>query len=105
MSRVWLASTWAKSGGIIGGAGRWVSLSSPLPSPSLPSWILAPFPEAAGAVLSEAICQRKKGSLLMHMSFFATFLFHSPSKFITSIIETIDYSTPKRHLLKRPQTP
>jgi hypothetical protein len=36
MSRVWLARTWAKSNSSSGGAGRWVSLPSPLPSPSAP---------------------------------------------------------------------
>jgi hypothetical protein len=56
MSQVWLARTWARSSGISGGAGRWVSLPSPPSSPSIPRGVLAPITEAVGVVLSEAIC-------------------------------------------------
>jgi hypothetical protein len=70
MSRVWLARTWARSSGISGGAGRWVSLPSPLSSPLMPRGVLAPIPEVIGVVLSEAICQRGERITTMHMSFF-----------------------------------
>jgi hypothetical protein len=46
----------ARSSGISGGAGRWVSLPSPLSSSLIPRGVLAPIPEAVGAVLFEAIC-------------------------------------------------
>jgi hypothetical protein len=58
MSQVWLARTWARSSGISGGAGSWVSLPSPPSSPSIPRGVLAPTLEVVGVVLSEAICQR-----------------------------------------------
>jgi hypothetical protein len=56
MSQVWLARTWARSSGISGGAGRWVSLPSPSSSPSITREVLTPIPEMVGVVLSEAIC-------------------------------------------------
>jgi hypothetical protein len=70
MSRVWLARTWVKSNGSSGGAGRWVSLPSPLTSPSAPRGDLAPIPEAVGVVLSEAICQSGERITTMHMPYF-----------------------------------
>jgi hypothetical protein len=69
MGRVWLARTWAKSNGSYGGAGRWVSLPSPLTSPSAPRGDLAPIPEAVGMVLSEAMCQGERITT-MHMPIF-----------------------------------
>jgi hypothetical protein len=84
MSQVWLARTWAKSNGSSGGAGRWVSLPSPLASPSAPRGDLAPILEAVGVVLSEAICQGERITT-MHMQKNSTMLFYSSHKFITSI--------------------
>jgi hypothetical protein len=84
MSQVWLARTWAKSNGSSGGAGRWVSLPSPPTSPSAPRGDLAPIPEAVGVVLSEAICQGERITI-MHMLIFLNTLFYSPHKFITII--------------------
>jgi hypothetical protein len=85
MSQVWLARTWAKSNGSSGGAGRWVSLPSPLTSPSAPRGDLAPIPKAVGVVLSEAICQGEKGLLLCICHIFSNTLFYSSLKFITSM--------------------
>jgi hypothetical protein len=83
MSRVWLDRTWAKSKGSSRGAGRWVSLSS-LPASLLALWgNPAPIPEAVGVVLSEAICQGERVTI-MHMSI-STKLFYSLHQFITSI--------------------
>jgi hypothetical protein len=84
MSQVWLARTWAKSNGISGGAGRWVSLPSPPTSSSAPGGDLAPILEVVGVVLSEAICQGK-GLLLCTCHIFSNMLFYSSHKFITSI--------------------
>jgi hypothetical protein len=67
MSRVWLARTWARSSGISGGAGRWVSLPLPPSSPSIPRGVLTPIPKAVGMVLSEAIYQRGERITTMQM--------------------------------------
>jgi hypothetical protein len=65
MSRVWLARTRARSKGSSGGAGRWVSVSSLSASLSALRGNPAPIPEAAGVVLSEAICKGERESLLV----------------------------------------
>ena len=66
MSQVWLARIWAKSKGSSGGAGRWVSLPSPPAYLSALRGNPAPIPEAVGMVLSEAICQGDRVTI-MHM--------------------------------------
>ena len=87
MSQVWLARTWAKSNGSSGGAGRWVSLPSPPTSPSALRGNPAPIPEAVGMVLSEAICQEERVTI-MHMP-----IFFQPSYFIhyTSSLQAYSY--------------
>jgi hypothetical protein len=87
MSRVWLARTWAKCKGSSGGVGRWVSLPSPPASPSTLRGNPAPIPEAVGVVLSEAICQGERVTI-MHMP-----IFFQPSYFIhyTSSLQAYSY--------------
>jgi hypothetical protein len=87
MSRVWLARTWAKSKGSSGGAGRWVSLSSLTTSLSALRGNPAPIPEAVGMVLSEAICQEERVTI-MHMP-----IFFQPSYFIhyTNSLQAYSY--------------
>jgi hypothetical protein len=87
---------------------REVGLASfPLSSPSLPRWILAPFHKAADTALSVSICQREKSGFYYAYVIFLEqpFLFHSSNEFISSMIETIYYTTPERQLLKRLLTP
>jgi hypothetical protein len=74
--------------------GRWVSLPSPLTSPSILRGVLTPIPKAIGVVLSEAICQRGERITTMHMpSFFSNMLFYSALQFITSITTITNYTT------------
>jgi hypothetical protein len=111
MSRVWLARTWARSKGSSGGAGRWVSLSSLLASLSALKGNPAPIPKAVGVVLSEAICQGERVTI-MHMPI----VFNQVILFITPIhykhMATTSRTTRERSLryyrtlfLKCPQIP
>jgi hypothetical protein len=112
MSRVWLVRTWAKSKGSSGGAGRWVSLPSLPASLSAPGGNPAPIPEAVGVVLSEAIYQGSRVTI-MHMPIF---FFNQVILFITPIhykhTATTNRTTRERSLryfqtlfLKCPQIP
>jgi hypothetical protein len=97
MSRVCLARTWARSKGSFGGAGRWVSLSSLSASLSALRGNPAPISEAVGVVLSEAICQGKRVTII-HMQI----VFNQVILFITPIhykhMATTSYTTRERSL-------
>jgi hypothetical protein len=79
MSRVSLARTWAQSNGSSRGAGRWVSLPSPLASPSAPRGNPAPIPEAVGVVLSEVIRQGRELLLCICQKIQPSYFIHHTS--------------------------
>jgi hypothetical protein len=111
MSRVWLARTWAKSKGSSRGAGRWVSLPSPPAYLSALRGNPAPIPEAVGMVLSEAICQGDRVTIMhMQKKFNQVILFITPVHYKHTI--TTSRTTRERFLryfrtpfLKCPQIP